>query len=231
MPDCLIALGGNRGNVARTFRDALQLLQQYGIACRTMSHCYTTRPIGVDSGGSFLNAAALLQTEQSPEELLARLLQVEEYFGRTRQIPWGPRPLDLDLILWEEEIIETATLTVPHPAAWYRRFVLDPVVEIAPSAWHPLLMMSMTDLRHRMMTRPLPIRVTAANQRLVMIMQERFKDQITLVETDPVIELIDKSHARPEEWPPFAIDISSVSNQIQYAADVLMAALDEPRRT
>ena len=99
-----------------------------------------TAPVGGPPGQPpYLNAAAELSTTLAPWDLLHALQQVEDAFGRTREVRWGPRTLDLDLLLYDDRVIETPALTVPHPRMHERRFVLGPLCEIAPGAVHPVL--------------------------------------------------------------------------------------------
>jgi hypothetical protein len=102
-----------------------------------------------------LNAAAAIDTGLSPLELLDFMQSIETHLGRVRSIHWGPRTLDLDLLFYGSEIIDSARLVVPHPAAWYRRFVLDPLVEIAPHFVHPERQADFETLRSRLLPRPL----------------------------------------------------------------------------
>lgn len=156
MSRCWIALGGNQGSVSETFRRAAELLHRTpGITVTRVSRLYTTAPVGADAGDEFLNAAAELQSTLSPFELLTRLQEVETQLGRTRTVHWGPRTLDLDLLIYDEQEVSTPTLTVPHPHLWYRRFVLDPLVEIAPDVVHCRHGLSMAQLRERLLSRPL----------------------------------------------------------------------------
>lgn len=156
MARCWIALGGNLGSVADTFRDAVALLNgRADISVTRMSRCYTTSPVGADSGSDFLNAAAELQTTLPPLELLTILQAVENQLGRVRSVHWGPRTLDLDLLLYEQQMLSTPVLTLPHPHMWYRRFVLDPLAEIAPDVIHGRHGLTISDLRERLLSRPL----------------------------------------------------------------------------
>ncbi|MGH7200576.1 MAG: 2-amino-4-hydroxy-6-hydroxymethyldihydropteridine diphosphokinase, partial [Planctomycetaceae bacterium] len=158
MPRCLIALGGNVGEVERTFDRALELLDddpQLIVGRRSSLH--RTAAVGDASSPSFLNAAAELRTALDPLSLLDRLQAVEQSLGRRREQRWGPRPLDLDLLFHGEAIIEHPRLRVPHPACWYRRFALDPLVEIAAEFVHPEKQLSIEALRSRLLPRPLPI--------------------------------------------------------------------------
>lgn len=158
MPRCLIALGGNLGNVAETFAAARSALQQRPeIDITGASRLFRTLPVGAAAGGEFLNAALELHTGLAPLELLDELQRVEFALGRKRPYHWSPRTLDLDLILYGEEVIDDPRLQVPHPAAWYRRFVLDPLCDIAGDARHPLKQTTIASLRERLTPRPMAV--------------------------------------------------------------------------
>lgn len=104
-----------------------------------LSPTYETEPVGPGEQGRFLNAAAAIETTLPPGELLGHLLRIERLAGREREVKWGPRTLDLDLLLYDDRIIETEDLTLPHPHMHERWFVLKPLNDIAPEAIHPTL--------------------------------------------------------------------------------------------
>jgi 2-amino-4-hydroxy-6-hydroxymethyldihydropteridine diphosphokinase len=139
-----IALGSNLpspfGDREENLREALRRLEALGhvIAVSSFSD---TEPVGYTSQPRFLNAAALLETKLPPLELLQALLEIEHQMGRDRDSapPKGPRVIDLDLLLYGKQILQTPELTLPHPALHERAFVLEPLVEIAPTMLHPTL--------------------------------------------------------------------------------------------
>jgi 2-amino-4-hydroxy-6-hydroxymethyldihydropteridine diphosphokinase len=154
------------GSVAETLREAWQRLHSPPeIIVGPMSSLHRTSAVGADAGGEFINAAGRLETSLAARELLQRLHTVEAEFGRVRTLRWGPRTLDLDLLFFGDAIIDAAPhLQVPHPAAWYRRFVLDPLVEIASSFVHPVKRRTIGELRERLLVRPLPVQIVETGE-------------------------------------------------------------------
>ncbi len=137
----LIALGSNLGDRARSLAGALDALRTLGqINVVRASRWIETAPCGgPPDQPPYLNAAALLDTTLEPAELLAEMAAVERQFGRVRLERFGPRTLDLDLLLYDQVMLESPSLTIPHPRLAERRFVLEPAAEIAPDWVHPLL--------------------------------------------------------------------------------------------
>lgn len=134
-----IALGSNLGDKENNMKEALQRLARKGVTVCKVSDFMATRPYGVTDQPDFLNAVAELKTDNSPTELLRILLQVEQEMGRKRIRRWGERNIDLDLLLYDDQIINLPNLQVPHPDMQNRDFVLRPLTQIAPDAVHPLL--------------------------------------------------------------------------------------------
>lgn len=135
----LIGLGSNLGDRRAALEGAIAALASSpGVRVRRVSSFRETEPVGGPPGqGPYLNAAAVLETTLEPSILLRMLQAIEARAGRVRTVRWGERPLDLDLLLFDDRIIETAELTVPHPRLAGRRFVLEPLAEIAPDATEP----------------------------------------------------------------------------------------------
>ncbi len=140
MPDtapveALIALGGNVGDVRDTFNRAIATLcdGQY-VWLKKRSSDYLTPPWGVEDQPPFVNAAISVATTLSPQDLLGRMKEVEWHFGRNRAFErrWGPRVIDLDLLAYDDLVLNEARLTLPHPRLFERAFVLVPLAEIAP---------------------------------------------------------------------------------------------------
>lgn len=135
-----IGLGGNVGDAASTLRSAIEQLQALpGTRVLSTSRLYRTAPVGGIEQADFINAVAQLETTLPADELLQALFAIERAHGRDRSIEqrWGPRTLDLDLLLCGTEVIDIDGLTVPHPRIAERAFVLVPLVEIAPHAVIP----------------------------------------------------------------------------------------------
>ncbi|MDX3936092.1 2-amino-4-hydroxy-6-hydroxymethyldihydropteridine diphosphokinase [Stenotrophomonas sp.] len=135
-----IGLGANLGDAAQTLRDAFQALAALPqTTLRACSQLYRTPPWGNEDQPAFVNAAAVLDTALAAPALLEALLEIERQFGRVRDpaVHWGPRALDLDVLLYGEEIIDLPQLQVPHPHLHARAFALLPLAEIAPDATIP----------------------------------------------------------------------------------------------
>jgi 2-amino-4-hydroxy-6-hydroxymethyldihydropteridine diphosphokinase len=132
-----IALGSNMGNSPAILAAALEALNQTsGITIQAKSSQYRTKPIG-PAQPDYLNICAVLSVQLSPQTLLEQLLAIEQQFGRVRQEHWGPRTLDLDLLLYNDLIFNQPNLQIPHPRMTERAFVLVPLAEIAPNWIHP----------------------------------------------------------------------------------------------
>jgi len=129
MATAYVSLGSNLGDREATIRAAVAALP--GVVA--MSELRETEPVGLVDQPPFLNGVARLETELSARELLEALLAVERQLGRERRERWGPRTIDLDLLLYGSEMLEEPGLTVPHPRLHERRFALEPLAELAPS--------------------------------------------------------------------------------------------------
>lgn len=151
MQRVFLGLGSNVGKRharLEAAREGLAELPSSRLAA--MSSVHETAPVGRTDQPRFLNAAAALDTELAPQALLDALQRLEAEAGRPSEAErerWGPRPLDLDILLWGERVIETARLVVPHPRMHERGFVLEPLAEIAPAARHPRLDCTVEALR------------------------------------------------------------------------------------
>jgi len=142
-----IGFGANLGDRLATCRKALAAIAALP-GCRVVkiSSLYETEPMGLTDQPRFINGVALLETEGDARWLLAQLLAIEADLGRVRGARWGPRTVDLDLLLFDKEIIASVELTVPHPRLHERRFVLRPLHDIAPHLRHPVLEKTMEEL-------------------------------------------------------------------------------------
>lgn len=136
----LVGLGSNLGDSRKILKAALQSLdEEEGISVKECSSLYSTAPVGANDQPRFLNLAIRIETELSPQRLLERLFEVENRYGRERKERWGPRTLDLDLLFYEDEVVNEPGLKLPHPEIWNRGFVLVPLMEIAPDWVHPVM--------------------------------------------------------------------------------------------
>jgi 2-amino-4-hydroxy-6-hydroxymethyldihydropteridine diphosphokinase len=133
-----LSLGSNLGDRQSNLRNAIGRLLEVGDVVE-VSSLYETEPVAVTDQPWFLNCAVELQTDLTPREFLAGILAIEKSMGRLRTQPKGPRLIDMDILLFGSQTIRTPELTVPHPAMAERRFVLEPLAEIAPDVVHPLL--------------------------------------------------------------------------------------------
>ena len=142
-----LGLGANLGDPRRQLSEALERLNAAEeVEVTRVSTFYRNPPLGPENQPWYVNAAARVRTRLGPEELLRLLQQGEAALGRVRGGHWGPRRLDLDLLLYNGEVIFAPNLVVPHPEMHRRSFVLVPLAEIAPQAWHPVLGKSAGDL-------------------------------------------------------------------------------------
>jgi 2-amino-4-hydroxy-6-hydroxymethyldihydropteridine diphosphokinase len=143
-----IALGANLGDRKKNIRAALDALASTdNIKIIRVSPLIETAPIGgPPDSPAYLNAAAELQTTLGSHALLHRALEIEKSLGRTRRDKWEPRPIDIDLLLFGDQIISSQELVIPHPLMHERRFVLEPLAQIAPEAVHPALQMTIAGL-------------------------------------------------------------------------------------
>lgn len=132
MPEAYLSLGSNIGDKSGNIAAALAALEGPGLHVAARSRDYRTAPWGPIEQDWFVNACARLQTSLSPEEVLARALEVERRMGRVRDVRWGPRLIDIDLLCMDGVTRATEALTLPHPRMLERAFVLVPLAELAP---------------------------------------------------------------------------------------------------
>lgn len=145
--DAYIAIGSNQGDRELYLLRAIALIGNLsGCKITTISSFYDTSPVGDCNQPSFYNAAIKVSTSLAPEKLLTSLLQIEKELGRIRTKRWGQRTIDLDILLYDDLILDNAELTIPHPLLHERRFVLEPLCEIAPDILHPKLAVTISEL-------------------------------------------------------------------------------------
>lgn len=139
MKEAYVALGANLGERAASLREALRRMAAVpGVEVLRISGMYETEPVGYVDQPAFLNMAAAVATELEPQALLSELLAIEQALGRVRDIRWGPRIIDLDLLLYEGVRMENEALTLPHPRMGERAFVLVPLRDVwSPGAAFP----------------------------------------------------------------------------------------------
>lgn len=141
-----LSLGSNVGDRVAQLREAQRRLAEVGRVVAT-SAVYETEPVEFTDQPWFLNSAVALETAKTPHELMTEILKIEEQMGRRRLQKKGPRTIDIDILLFGDEVIDSPELTIPHPAMSERRFVLEPLAEIAPEAQHPVMKRTIQELR------------------------------------------------------------------------------------
>jgi len=141
-----LSLGSNLGDRAANLNDAIARLKKIGDILAASSY-YETEPVEFTAQPWFLNCVVALETEKMPKQLLTAILDIEQQMGRRRSQQKGPRIIDIDILLFGSSVVDTKNLTIPHPALDERRFVLEPLAEIAPDLRHPVLKRSMRELR------------------------------------------------------------------------------------
>lgn len=140
MRDAFLSLGSNLGDRRANIESAIDAMQQSDIRVVARSSLYETEPRDVRDQPWFLNAVVHCETRYFPLQLLSNLLRIERELGRVRMgaVPRGPRVIDIDILLMGQAVMDTPQLTLPHPRMFDRRFVLEPLLEIAPDLRHPL---------------------------------------------------------------------------------------------
>ena len=134
-----LSLGSNQGERLLWLEQAMHMLEDQAGKIITRSPVYVSKAWGLEAQPDFLNMALLLDTAKDPRQLLHIIRTIEEALGRQRHIKWGPRTLDIDILFFNDDVIASPELTVPHPFIQDRAFVLTPMADIAPGFIHPVL--------------------------------------------------------------------------------------------
>jgi 2-amino-4-hydroxy-6-hydroxymethyldihydropteridine diphosphokinase len=148
---CYIGIGSNLGNALKNCQHAVESLSlTAGVEITRVSPFYKTEPVGIENQNMFINAVVEIRTVLSARNLFRALQSIEKDMGRDREVKGGPRIIDLDLLFYGQEVIQDADLIVPHPEIQRRRFVLEPICEIASYLIHPDFGVSMRGLKDRL---------------------------------------------------------------------------------
>jgi 2-amino-4-hydroxy-6-hydroxymethyldihydropteridine diphosphokinase len=148
---CYIGIGSNLGNSLKNCRQAIEIISRIkGIELQTVSSFYKTEPVGIEDQSYFINAVAEIKTDLSPQNILHALQNIENDMGRERGVKGGPRIIDLDLLFYGQNVISGQNLIIPHPEIHKRRFVLEPLCEIASYFIHPSFGVSIRGLKDRL---------------------------------------------------------------------------------
>ena len=143
----ILSLGGNQGDIKKTFLSAKNSITQEIGAIVKESSIYQTQAWGVENQADFLNQVIIVETKLSPETILEKCLAIEMELGRKRMKRWRERTIDIDLLFFNSEIIQTENLQIPHPRISERNFILHPLTEIIPDFIHPILNKSISQLK------------------------------------------------------------------------------------
>ena len=141
-----ISYGSNMGDRYANIDTALNFIKNSGLNIKKNSKLYKTEPYGYRDQAEFINGAAEIETDLDCRSVLSKLLDIENKMGRIRKFKWGPRVIDLDIIFFNDQIINEKDLVVPHPDMQNRFFVLKPLNEIAPDVIHPVLKISVSEM-------------------------------------------------------------------------------------
>ena len=143
----ILSLGGNQGDIKKTFLSTKNSITQEVGTIVKESSIYQTQAWGVENQPDFLNQVIVVETKLSPTTILEKCLAIEIKLGRKRMKQWGERTIDIDLLFFNSEIIQTEDLQIPHPRISERNFILHPLAEIIPEFTHPILNKSISQLK------------------------------------------------------------------------------------
>jgi len=146
MAKVYLSLGSNLGDRQANMQAAIDRFPAAGIQLRRVSPVYETEPVDYLDQPSFLNLVVEVETELAPSDLLSQTTAIEKELGRVRNVPKGPRTIDIDILFYDQAVIETPTLTIPHPRVAERRFVLVPLNDLEPNLRHPVTKQTVQEL-------------------------------------------------------------------------------------
>lgn len=197
MAQCLIGIGSNVGDRADNLRQAVDQLHSHPrVEIRGVSSWFATAPVGRSDQPEFLNGAIRAETSLSPHELLALLLDIEVCLGRTRVSRWGPRTIDLDLLLYDDARIHDSDLMLPHPWLALRRFVLAPALQVAAELVHPEIGWTVERIWHHLTSSPPYLAVTGVlEDQVARIVREAAASVAVTLLADPVASRSDAAQA------------------------------------
>jgi 2-amino-4-hydroxy-6-hydroxymethyldihydropteridine diphosphokinase len=232
---CLIAFGGNVDDPQQQLAAAVVNLEQRGVIVERVSRHWVTQAVGGPADqADYLNAAIVASTDKHLLDMMAILREVEEQGGRRREARWGPRRIDLDLLLFGDSIHEDANVCVPHPRMTFRRFVLDPACDVAADMIEPVTGENLNSLRNMLIERPPqmvwltenPERVAALLAQLVE--REKLDWRVVALDETPIIESVAaESSDATKQGSPYVVRI--VTSRVMYerlAGDVKLGIFE-----